>query len=615
MGIIYNIDFEVASFIFMILLYLFVRLYYTRDSEVNTAFRRTIFAAIFANLLDVISAICITYSVDIPNIVNVMASTAYFWVASLVGYLFVKYIYMANAKDKANTAIFILSEFIFGGYVILLLFNMLDGFIFTFNSRSGEYLHGYLYALVYIVPYLLLACALIIVFRAYGQLLASQKISLIVFVGFSLAGPIIQICYCPYTLITVFTLSCGVVLMMFSMETPDYRNLVRTMDKLSRTEERAVLARELAERATRTKSEFLEDMSHEIRVPIDSILRTTELMLAGSLDEQQRSYTKSIGNVAGYLRSIADDISDFSKGENGELIITSEPYDVDAMFNSCYEMTIRLAEVKNLVLELVVDPEIPASLIGDEQHNKQIIVSLINNAIRFTSKGYVNVSAGYKLLSSEQVALVIAFKDTGKGLTKEQRSLIFDAYTDNARYAKASNIVDLGLALTLKYVNTMGGRITADGKPNGGATITVEIPQTKDSQNTKSIAEMRAINGGVRMQTSNERLDIIDFEAGLSGCLGDREFYHEILEVYLGDELGKRMADAFTRGEWNEFIAAAQAMRSNSIPVGALMLSQAAGKIAEKAAGGDEAYVAEHVTEIAEAHASVLSQIAAEIKG
>ena len=606
MGVAYNIDFEIASFLFMILLYMFVRLYYTRDSEVNTAFRRTIFAAIFANLFDVISAICITCSAYIPNVWNVVASTAYFWVAALVGYFFVKYIYIAHRADTINTAIFVLTEFVFGGYVVMLLFNMLDGFIFRFGD-GGEYIHSSMYFCVYIVPYFLLLCALIIIFRDFDDLLTSQRISLFVFITFSIAGPFIQLVYCPHTLITVFTLSCGVVLMMFSMETPDYRNLVQTMDKLSRTEERAVLARELAENATRAKSEFLENVSHELKVPIESILRTMQLVLAGSLDEQQRVYANSVNNVAGYLLSIADDVSDFSKGDNGELLTTSEKYDADALFKSCYDMTLGLAEARNLVLELDVNPELPAQLIGDAQHNKQIIISLINNAIHFTTKGYVNISVTFRHTSLEDIMLIVAVKDTGKGMTAEQRSLMFDPSSDSARYAKASNIVDLGLALTLKYVKVMGGQISAESRPGKGSTVTIEIPQKIASEQT--VAAARALANNHINTKSNEKLDIIDFEIGLKGCLGDREFYHEILSVYMQGDLGKRLTDAFTRDSQSEFIGLAGLIRSNSIPVGALSLSQAAGRLEEAAKSGDRAYVMAHTAVVAEAYDSVAGQI------
>ncbi len=242
----------------------------------------------------------------------------------------------------------------------------------------------------------------------------------------------------------------------------------------------AKLMRELAEKAenaSRVKSAFLANMSHEIRTPMNAILGMTEIALRGKLDEQQRDAIEQIKSASTTLLTIINDILDFSKMESGKMEIVEADYDVKSLVQDVYHIFSGKVEEKNLRLEIGLDQTMPKRLHGDEIRLKQVLINLVNNAVKFTEQGGIQLSVGYEK-AGEDILLRAAVRDTGIGIKEEDLERIFNSFeqSDVFRNRKKEGS-GLGLAISRQLIQLMGGQIHVESEYRQGSTFSFEVPQ------------------------------------------------------------------------------------------------------------------------------------------
>jgi signal transduction histidine kinase len=254
-------------------------------------------------------------------------------------------------------------------------------------------------------------------------------------------------------------------------------NRVATAERHSRHElEKAKLA---AEDANRAKGEFLANISHELRTPMNGVIGMSELLLDTGLNEEQSQYACTVRDSGQSLLVIINDILDFSRLDAGKMVLNPAPFDLRRTIGEIKELLFQQAAAKGLRLAFYYQVNAPSRLIGDYGRIRQVVTNLVGNAIKFTERGEVGIRVECEEQSAREAVMQIAVQDTGIGIPEDKLDLIFQKFTQaDGSMTRRFGGTGLGLAIVKQLVELMGGKVGVQSRSGEGSkfSVTLRLP-------------------------------------------------------------------------------------------------------------------------------------------
>ncbi len=296
------------------------------------------------------------------------------------------------------------------------------------------------------------------------------------------------------------------------------RGMARELTESKKLQRELLSARDHAVSAMRLKGEFVANMSHEMRTPMNGIIGMTDLALETEVTDEQREYLLAVKSSANAMLTLINDILDFSKLEAGRLTLEEIEFSLaDSVAESLTPLAVR-AHQKGLELVYEFDPDIAESVVGDPSRLRQIIINLVDNAIKFTDRGQVHLAVSLEERAGQEATVRFDVTDTGIGIDESQHRVIFRSFcqadgTSTRRYGGTG----LGLTISTQLVEMMGGDISVKSKPGAGSTFSFtakflfsDQPTTKhrllNSQELRDVRVLVADDNSINRRTISTTL-------------------------------------------------------------------------------------------------------------
>ena len=278
-----------------------------------------------------------------------------------------------------------------------------------------------------------------------------------------------------------FILVAFIIVIMIAFQT----GLLRQENEMTRKQKDEI------DELNRAQNRFFSSMSHEIRTPINTIIGLNEMILREDASEEINEDATAIQSSSKLLLHLINDILDMSKFQSGQMKLVPVTYASSEMISDVASMIWVRAHEKNLDFTVDISPGLPDELMGDEVRIRQILINVLNNAVKYTNEGSVLLTVHHEIIEDRNVNVIYTITDTGMGIRKESIPYLFDAFkrVDEAKNAAIEG-TGLGLSIVKQLVDLMGGKITVDSVYTKGSTFTIEIPQRAVGEHTVGEMEL-----------------------------------------------------------------------------------------------------------------------------
>ena len=490
----YIIESEIAVIFLSITLCVYLQIIYSGTSTEKKGLLRYAYMVTVSSVVDVIVSLVLAEGSAVSSGTKYFCSLLWQCAACGVYFMFMRYIACFGSSSPGKRRMLYAQNIVLGVFFYLQLVGHFTGAnyrILPDGSMTTGPLNGILS-----VGFVWL-WSVWTWFELYFYRKSFTKGQMWALVGNFMVCWIIQIAQAqlfPEIPVNFVILSVNVYYFFFLLETPAYRDLERTLDRLRKAKALADEANQEAIAADVAKGEFLANMSHEIRTPLTTIMGMDEVILRKYESGPVYEYARDIQSAGNSLLHIINDILDFSKIESGQLELATRNYDLGQVLRDVDNMVKIRAEQKGLQYTAQIDDSLPDELFGDRIRVQQIMVNILNNAVKYTKKGSVKFTlTGVRGDDPSLIVLHVTVTDTGIGIHAEDIPKLFKSFSRiDAKETHNIEGTGLGLAITGRLIELMGGNVEVTSTYGVGSTFHVVIPQKIIGEKTLRDYELEA---------------------------------------------------------------------------------------------------------------------------
>ena len=522
-GLIRNIDFLIISILISVILLINSSIKYKNISKANKSFTWTLVLMIISCSIEILVTITRTYPhVFHPFVMHVMRSS--YSIANGMLAIFV-YIYARSYSDffgrKKNWADYsVLAAGVF--YVLISIVDIPTGIV-TWFEEDGTYVHGPLYIITYAGVGVILLFAFVATIKDRRFYTKDQFISINLLYGITAVATVTEIAISSRVLLIMFGITVGLLIVSMSLESPDYAKAVAAKEEAERL-------RKEADQANSAKSDFLARMSHEIRTPMNAIMGMNEMILSTTHEEQTKVYSSDAYNAAYNLLDIINDILDFSRIESGKLSLINDKYSLSMILRDLWIMFKAKSNEKGLLIDFQIDKDLNDEYIGDRVRIRQILINLLNNAIKYTDEGKVTLKVSRVSSDEKQDGILFEIIDTGRGIKEEDKWKLTEAFA-RIEEDKSINIAGtgLGISITTSLLGLMDSKLMVDSEYGKGSNFSFKLIEEKAGD--KKIEDYSV--------ASTEEIVVTESKAETKGkkilCVDDTPLNLKVFRAFLKD--------------------------------------------------------------------------------